>query len=243
MEQNQTATKRERQELFRQEKKQEELLRYRSRFIKKWIKISVPIFLAIASIGGLIWYSATQPTIPTSEMLSLKADDWVKGNKDAQVTLIEYLDFEACGAYYPLIKRLSEEFKNDVKLVIRYFPLAGHRNGLPAALAVEAASKQGKYWEMYDILFENQSSWGERPISDPTIFEEYAKKIGLDIVKFKQDVNLPEVKDRIERDRNSGIKLGVQGTPTFFLNGKKIDNPRGYDDFKTLIESTIKKVQ
>ncbi len=241
---NQQLTKRERKELRRQEKAQEALARDRSLAAKRWTKRFAIILLIAGSIGGIFWYGATRPTVPTSALLTVAEDDWIKGNKEAAVTVVEYLDFEceACGAYYPVVKRLSEEFKNEVRFVNRYFPLPGHKNSQTSARAVEAAGKQGKYWEMHDIVFENQNSWGEKQAPTPTVFEGYAEKLGLDMTKFKTDVASEEVKNRIERDKNSGEKLGIQGTPTFFLNGEKIQNPRGYEDFKILIEAAIKKV-
>lgn len=188
----------------------------------------------LSSIGSSV--SEEQKTL-----LDVVPDDYIKGNKEASVTIVEYLDFEceACGAYYPLVKQLSEEFKDDVRFVNRYFPLPGHQNGLPAALAVEAAAKQGRYWEMHDKLFEEQASWGEKQAADPTIFENYAQQIGLNIDQFKKDVNSAEVKERVERDRNSGIRLGVSGTPTFFLNGDKIPNPKTAEDFRTFIKVAV----
>ena len=245
MEENQHLTKREQKELRREERRHEEVMQYRSRNIKKQIRIAIFALLLALGIGGIVWYGATRPVVPKGELLSIKADDWIKGNQNAKVTLVEYLDFEceACGAYYPLVKRLSEEFKDDVNFVTRYFPLPGHKNSLTSAFAVEAAGKQGKFWEMYDLVFENQSSWGEKPAPTPEVFEGYAEKLGLDMVKFKTDVASDEVTNRIDRDKNSGTKLGIQGTPTFFLNGEKIQNPRGYDDFKVVIQEEIDKVQ
>ena len=177
------------------------------------------------------------------KLLEVVSDDYIKGNKDATVTLVEYLDFEceACGAYYPLVKQLSEEFKNDVRFVNRYFPLPGHKNGMPAALAVEAAARQGKYWEMHDLLFDNQKSWGEKQTPDPAIFEGYAKQVGLNMDQYKKDVASPEVRDRVNRDKNSGTKIGVSGTPSFYLNGEKIPNPKTIADFKTFIQAAILK--
>ena len=245
MEENQQLIKRERRELRREERRRDEIKRSRSKNIKRWTKITTVVLLVVLGIGGLVWYGVTRPVVPTGELLSIKADDWIKGNQNAQVTLVEYLDFEceACGQYYPLVKRLSEEFKNEVKFVIRYFPLPGHKNSQTSARAVEAAGKQGKYWGMHDLVFENQSSWGEKPAPTPEVFEGYAEKLGLDMEKFKIDIASEEVKDRIERDKSSGTKLDIQGTPTFFLNGEKIQNPRGYEDFKTLIEAAIKKAE
>lgn len=177
------------------------------------------------------------------KLLEVVPDDYIKGNKDASVTFIEYLDFEceACAFYYPLIKQLADEFKNEVRFVNRYFPLPGHQNGLPSALAVEAAGRQGKYWEMHNILYENQKSWGEKQFPDPTIFEGYAKQIGLNMEQFKKDVASPGVKDRVNRDKDSGTKLEVSGTPTFYLNGEKLPNPRSVEELKSFIRAAILK--
>lgn len=239
---NQTLTKRERKELRRQEKAKEEQVRERSKTAKKWAKRLAIIFVIAGSIGG-IWYGLSRPTASSDELLTVVADDWIKGNRDAAVTLVEYLDFEceACGAYYPVVKRLSEEFGNDVRFVVRYFPLPGHKNSMTSALAVEAAGRQGKYWEMHNIVFENQRDWGEKQLPDPKIFENFARQLGLNMDQYSKDITSQEVKDRIERDRNSGQKLNLQGTPSFFLNGEKIENPRGYGEFKVLIQSAISK--
>ena len=178
-----------------------------------------------------------------AEILTVKSDDWVKGPAEAPITLVEYLDFEceACRAYYPIIKQLKEEYKDKIRFVVRYFPLPGHKNSMTSTLAVEAAGKQGKYWEMLDKLFNEQKNWGEKQAADPKIFEVYAQQIGLNMDQFKKDVVSKESKDRVERDKNSGTRLGVSGTPTFFLNGDKIPNPKTPEDFKTFINAAILK--
>lgn len=204
----------------------------------------IAITLALFFGGALLITKNDSKSLEDSKkILEVVDDDYIKGNKNATVTVIEYLDFEceACGAYYPLVKELSEKYKNDVRFISRYFPLMGHKNGLTSALAVEASSKQGKYWEMYDILFENQKVWGEKQSADPKLFEEYAKQIGLNIDQFKKDVNSKEVKDRVNRDLDNGKKLDITGTPSFFLNGEKIPNPKNKEDFETFIESAILK--
>ncbi len=238
---NHILTKRERKELRRQEKAREEQTRQRSNVRKKWTKRIALALVIAGSIGGFFWYESGRPKVSTDELLTVAADDWIKGNKDASVTLVEYFDFEceACGAYYPVVKRLAEELGNEVRFVNRYFPLPGHKNSMTSALAVEAAGRQGKYWEMHNILFENQRDWGERQASDPKIFENYARQIGLDMERYGKDIASQEVKDRIERDLRAGQELGLEGTPSFFLNGKKIETPRGYEAFKTLIQSAI----
>lgn len=189
---NQLLTKKERKELRLQEKVREKAARKRSKVVKKWMKRIAVVALIAASIVGILWYGSTRPSISTTELLTVASDDWSKGNKDAQVTIIEYLDFEceACASYYPVVKRLSEEYKDKVRFVVRYFPLPGHANSMTAALAVEAAGKQGKYWEMHDILYENQRDWGERQFADPKIFENYAQQIGLDMEKYGKDIKL-----------------------------------------------------
>ncbi len=209
--------------------------------------------LTAVIIGGLMWLSPSSPKkdlpktdLSQSEMSSLLAvasDDYVKGPENARVTLFEYLDFEceACKAYFPLVKQLEEDFPNDLKIIRRYYPLPGHKNSLPAALAVEAAAKQGKYNEMHDLLFNEQDTWGNKPVANRGIFEKYAQKIGLDMEKFKKDVALPETLARVDRDRQSGTQLGNTGTPTFYLQGEKIENPRSYEDFETLIKAAILK--
>ncbi len=198
----------------------------------------------VVVIGALAWFSSVglkENTATNSALLEVASDDYVVGPKSAKVTLIEYLDFEceACGAYFPLVKQLEKEFPDDLRVVRRYFPLPGHRNGLNAALAVEAAARQGKYNEMHDLLFTEQQNWGEKPSPTPAVFEGYAQQIGLDMTKFKEDVASKSVKDRVQRDMDSGRALGNAGTPTFFLNGQKIQNPQGYEPFKALVQATI----
>ncbi len=217
----------------------------------RWISVSILLFGALFALWKISSSDTPKvpvPSVPASttasmDVLTVQADDWVKGNKDARVTVIEYLDFEceACRANYPLVKRLSEEYENEVAFVSRYFPLPGHKNSMTAALAVESAGKQGKYWEMYNLLFEEQEKWGNQISPDRRIFERYAEQLGLDTERFKQDVDSQAVRERVMRDRDAGNKLKVNATPTFFLNGKKIENPRGYEAFKSLIDTALKQ--
>jgi protein-disulfide isomerase len=172
-----------------------------------------------------------------SDLLVVKSDDNKKGPDGASVILIEYLDFEceACRAFVPLVKELENEFPDELQVVKRYFPLPGHRNGLPAALAVEAAARQGKFNEMHDLLYTEQPTWGEKAITNPAIFEGYASQLGLDMEKFKADVASEEVKTRVQRDIDGGRALGAQGTPTFLLNGKIVE-PQSYEEFRAFVE-------
>ena len=227
-------------------KKDERERQRQSAQFKSKVKTAGWILIAIAVVGGLIWLSVSgsqKKEVTTNNLLTVASDDYEKGAENAPVTLIEYLDFEceACGAYFPLVKQLEQDFPNDLKVVLRYFPLPSHKNGLPSALAVEAAARQGKFFEMHDLLFTEQKNWGEKPAPDSTIFEKYAGQLGLNLTKFKQDVASQSVKDRVQRDVSSGTKLGNTGTPSFYLNGQKIQNPRSFEDFKILIQAEILK--
>ena len=245
MEDQTMLTKKELKELKRQNKKDEHARQLRSRKLKKYLTRTFVIFTIVIAVVG-IWKLSQQSTnssISSADILQMQSGDWTKGNPNAPVTLVEYLDFEceACGAYYPLVKRLSEEYGEDILFISRYFPLPGHKNAMTSALAIESAGRQGKYWEMHDLIFEEQIKWGERTSADSTIFEEYAKRLNLDMDRFNKDVNSNEVNDRVLRDRNSGNRLGVNGTPAFFLNGKKIQNPRGYEAFKSLLDKALQQ--
>lgn len=227
-------------------KKDERELRKESAEFRSKVKKIAWVAITVAFFGGIIWLTMSgsqKKEEVTNTLTTVVADDYVKGSASALVTLIEYLDFEceACGAYFPLVKQLEQEFQNDLKVVRRYYPLPGHKNGLTAALAVEAAARQGKYDEMHDLLFTEQKNWGEKPAPTPAVFEGYARQLGLDMTKFKQDVASQSVKDRVKRDVDSGTKLGNTGTPSFYLQGEKIQNPRSVEDFKTLIQAAILK--
>ena len=146
------------------------------------------------------------------------------GDINAPVLFEEFGDFECspCGALHPILKSISAEFGSGVVIVFREFPLVTkHKHALEAAQAAEAASLQGKFWEMHNLLFENQKAWREAADVRP-IFEEYAKRIGLVIDRFRQDLTSETVSRRIALDRERGSWIGVVGTPTVFLNGHEI---------------------
>lgn len=178
-----------------------------------------------------------------ASILEIKIDDWATGSADAKAVLVEYLDFEceACKAYYPLTTQLKEEYKDSLLFVVRYFPLPGHKNSRTAAYAVEAAGKQGKFWEMYNILFSKQSEWSEQKITNQNQFEKYAVEAGVNIDQWKKDVVSSEVMKRVDNSYKDAVSLNLQGTPSFFLNGKKIESPNGYGAFKKLIDDTLNK--
>lgn len=162
------------------------------------------------------------------------------GPKDAKVTIVEFLDpeCESCRASFPLVKELLAQYAGKVRLVVRYMPF--HKNSVYAASALEAAGQQGKYWEMLAVLFENQPLWGSHHAPKPELIPEYAQQIGLDMTAFNASVNSGAHKQLIETDREDGKKLGVVGTPTFFVNGRLVD-PLGYDTLKAMIDAELAK--
>ena len=182
--------------------------------------------------------SSTPAALTTQKAESVSEADWVKGNKDSKVSLIEYSDLQcpACGAYYPVTKKLLTEFGESIIFAYRHFPLRQiHFNSQISAQAAEAAGLQGKFWEMHDLLFERQEKWAEE--KDPkALFKQYAQELGLDVEQFKGDLESEKVRNEVEGDFQSGLKSGVNATPTFFLNGKKIQNPRTFEEFKSIIE-------
>lgn len=236
----QNLSKKERHELRRQEK-----LATREFGDKKakTTRIALWSFIVVFVAGTVVLMSVLASKNNTTAQFiggTVKAadnTDWIKGAplKDTKVTLIEYSDFQcpACGAYYPIVKQLGQEFKN-LTIVYRNFPLAQHANARPAAQAAEAAGQQGKFWEMHDLLFSNQNAWSGSSSAEQ-IFIAYAQSLKLDMEKFKTDFNSQAVKTKIEADYQSGASE-VGGTPTFFLNDKKIQNPQGYEDFRSIIQ-------
>jgi len=163
---------------------------------------------------------------------AVNARDHVQGDAHAAIELVEYGDYQCphCGRAYPLIKNIQAKLGTRLKFIFRNFPLAdAHPNAMHAAIAAEAAGVQGKFWEMHDIIFENQDHLGDSHLV------KYAAGIGLDVDRFKIDFEKPETEQRVEADFESGIRSGVNGTPSFFINGQKYNGDwEGEEFLKTL---------
>lgn len=165
-------------------------------------------------------------TQPDAADITLADDEWVAGNEEAEVTLVEYGDFQcpACkSAHSSVVNPLLAEYDDSLTFAYRHFPLPIHGNARPAARAAEAAGLQGAFFEMHDLLFETQSEWAD--LNDPySQFEEYAAELDLDATQFEEDYNSDEVKEAISEDQSSGNRHAVSATPTFFLNGERLSN-------------------
>ncbi len=161
---------------------------------------------------------------------------------DGKATVVEFLDFEceSCLAAYPGVEKLRAEYGDRITYVVRYFPIASHPNAYTAAHAAEAAARQGKFEQMYKKLFDTQTTWGHNQQSQAAVFEGYAQEMGLDMARFKADVASADVAARVKADASDGLTVGVSGTPTFFINGKKFDGRPTYDGLKAAIDASLK---
>ena len=159
---------------------------------------------------------------------------------DATVTFVEFLDFEceACAAVFPAIEQLRQTYGDRVSFVIRYFPLPSHFNSERAARAVEAAAQQGELEAMYTKMYQTQTEWGEQQESKAPLFREFAQELGLDMDAYDAAVADPATQQRVERDRQDGLALGVQGTPTFFLDGEPVQVTSA-EDFLAQIDAAV----
>lgn len=151
---------------------------------------------------------------------AVNSNDHVYGNPGAPLELVEYGDYECpfCGRAYPIVKSIQEKLGEDLKFVFRNFPLRKiHPNAYPAAIATEAAALQGKFWEMHDIIFENQRTL------EPEYIFAFASRLGLDMARFQSDIQDEDLYLKARKDFESGMKSGVNRTPTFFVNGRKFN--------------------
>jgi protein-disulfide isomerase len=174
----------------------------------------------------------TQNYRPPKLTLPVGERDHIEGSKDAPMILVEYGDYQCpyCGAAYPIVKKVQKHLGKRLGFVFRNFPITNaHPQAQWAAETAEAAGAQGKFWEMHDYLYENQESLG-----DEEFFADFEKKLKLDPTEVKRDVAKHAHSTRIEEDYMSGIKSGVNGTPTFFINGLRYD---GYPGFEPLIKA------
>lgn len=209
---------------------------------------------AAALLAFSVWFlfmvvnssSSPSTTATTIAVPKVTDADMTAGPKDAKVVMVEYADFQCpgCGAAYPTLKKLQDQYKDKMLFVYRFFPLEQiHRNAIASAMAAYASSKQGKFWEMHDQLFANQQKWAEE--SNPTpLFDSYARAIGLDMDKYHKDLQDPATEKFVKDSEQKAGDIGVNSTPTIFINGKQITgfNPlSGYDNLKKIIDTELAK--
>ena len=163
-------------------------------------------------------------------------NDHIQGNASAAIELVEYGDYQCpyCGRAYPVIKSIQEKMGDDLKFIFRNFPLQEiHENAVAAAIAAEAAAKQHKFWEFHDLLFEHQNQLSFNNIV------KLAEKLKLDLEKFRADIEDAAIQQKVDDDFESGVRSGVNGTPTFFINGKKYTDSWDEETFLSYLKSLV----
>jgi protein-disulfide isomerase len=169
----------------------------------------------------------------TGLKVPVSVDDHVQGDDHALVTLVEYGDYECphCGHAYPIVKRVQEHFGRGLRFVFRNFPLSNaHPSAEIAAETAEYAATQRRFWEMHDAIFENQAS-----LSPPMLIE-LAESLGLSAEALDRALKEGNFRSRVRADFVGGVKSGVNGTPTFFINGNRHDGPFEFEDLVAAIE-------
>lgn len=230
----------------------------------KWVTIGVVSALFLGLFGFLIYNGKAnnqtsdndvpvqfsdvahviEPSVSTSSATP-NSDTAASGEEaDASevVEVVEFVDLQCptCQAYHPVVKEVIAQNPDTVRFVFKHFPLSIHQHARRAAIAAEAAGEQGQFFEMVDLLFENQQAWSEEANPSET-FLGYAQQLELDIEQFRADLENEELAERVEQNVNEGMSVGVGGTPTFFINGKATDGlpPRGVDGFQAIIDAEL----
>ena len=232
-------TKKEKRQLAKEQRMREEHKKKGS-LVARFFWWGVGIVLIVAGFWYLKSLAQTPATsLPIATPGQKIEHDYVTGATESAKLLVEYSDLQcpACAAYYPMVKQLLKEKGNEFTFVYRHFPLRQtHKNAQLAGQAMDAAGKQGKLWEMEDKLFTTQKDWSEKGNAEE-FFVGFAQELGLNTDQFKTDMVSPAAKDKVNADYASGVQAGVNSTPTFFLNGKKVDmsSVKTYEDFRTKI--------
>jgi protein-disulfide isomerase len=199
-----------------------------------WIIVGV---IAAVLIGGSWWYS-TSVSASYNEGVEVKSH--IKGNPDAAVTLAEYSDFQcpACAQFAPVVKEILDAYGDQIAFEYKHFPLMQiHANAEAAARAAEAAGQQGKFYEYHDVLFEKQSEWSSATIPG-AFFARYAEELGLDKNLFTRHQRSSLLQGKVRDQFNEARSKGLTGTPTFFLNGERMQIST-YQDFREQIEAAL----
>lgn len=211
-----------------------------------FVIVAAVALLTIAS-GTMLYRVKWLPvlTIPENSGFGMGGPDsiHVRGRPDALVTLTEFGDFQCppCATLADPINKLERDYRSRLRVVFRHFPIASHQHAREAALASEAASLQGRFWEMHDLLYREQSVWSKAP-EVRVLFSAYAGMLGLNIDRFRKDIESEQAKARVRSDEQQAVAIGVTTTPTIFINNRQMRaaylNPTG---LRIAISATIKE--
>lgn len=200
----------------------------------------------ILLFGGVLFLSKSSNNNPKSIIGTTVYDiDYSLGQKigtdSAKVKIAEFSDFEcpACAAAVPYVNKLKNDYAGQIQLIYLHFPLTQHTHSRQAATVAEAAAEQGKFWEMHDKLFETQAQWTKLTDANP-FFLDLARQLGLDEAKIKNALEKDAYQGKIETSIAEGIRVKVNATPSFYLNGRKL-NLRSFSDLNTIVAEEFKK--
>jgi protein-disulfide isomerase len=211
--------------------------------VSKPVMVIIAAILLAAGAGYLLTRdrSVMSSPAPGTPVALQSGTGHARGPANAPITLVEFGDYQCptCGHYYPIVEEVLHRFPTQVRFEFHHFPLVNaHHNALAAATAAEAAGEQNHFWEMHDMLYKHQDDWSNS--ADPEdIFAGYATQIGIDVNKFRQDMQSPAVGHRITDDVVRALDAKVPGTPTFLINGKMITTPKTVDDFAQVIQQQL----
>lgn len=202
------------------------------------------IVVAVIILAGFLFFTGDDEPSPEANTVGstsefLVREDSARLSDGTEAVFVEFLDFEceACLAVFPVIEKLRERYGEQVSFVVRHMPL--HSNSVDAALAAEAAAEQGEFEAMYQRLFETvEGTWGHKEVSQREEFFRLAESLGLDMERFKATYDDPKTLQRIQQSKRDGETLGVPGTPTFFLDGERLD-PRSTADLENAFEAAL----
>jgi protein-disulfide isomerase len=205
-------------------------------------KILIGIAVAVAiGVSAMIVISASKnkPATPSAEGSQLVKSDSHQTKPGAKVTLVEFGDIQcpACGQAQPIVEQIEKQYPDQVNVVFRHFPLRSiHKNAEVAAQAAEAAGEQGKFFEMTSLMYAKQTEWSNDANPLPK-FESYAQSLGLDVAKLKAAVEAKKFTELIKRDENDASALGLNSTPTFYVNGTQVQTSQ----LKATVDAAVQK--
>ena len=217
--------------------------------MKRYLPFVIVALVGLLAVGsGAFLYRAKRGANPPLKISKTETEPGGQvvhalGPDNAPVTLEEFGDYQCppCGHLSEPMNKVQKQF--NLRMVFRNFPLPAHKWAKDAAYAAEAAGRQGKFWEMHDLLFREQAVW-TRSTDARSLFQAYAGMLQLDIGRFRQDMDNPEVQHQVEMDQNRGAAIGVKTTPTIFLNNQVVPaNQLMPDEFSKAVEAAVKSAK
>jgi len=220
--------------------------------VKRYLPfILIAAVAVITAVAGTLFYHAKSEEArqaAAAEVLQIApgtkpgaAPPHLRGDRRAPVTIEEFADFQCppCGLLAGMLHQLEEEYRGRLRIVFRHFPLDGHKHARLAAVSAEAAGQQGKFWEMHDLIYQHRTTWSTADDARP-LFTQYAESLGLDMARFRADLDNPALIARVDADQERGHSVNVSSTPTVFLNNQPVP-PASFSPpaLRTLIDAAL----